>query len=287
MEIVKKDDLEGIPEIYKPYVLAFRSDTIREAGKVKSLAGILTAIIKGMEIADFKVDKERQNEHNDVCKRLSELFYDNAMIKYPAARLGQIELAFKNGALKEYGDYFGWNLQTLHGWFKAYQNSKEKADAIKEYYRLVEKINQADAPVVFSREAPVQLALSRFSEYKETGKLGYFPFAIYNIINNINGVEMEQKGVKFKSLVTDKGLRRKVYNQSRSELEKKYSFEKSKAEKRGELRLAESIGEFLCALDNQNELHNKIKEAYLKIYFDDLIKNNQNLILKYEQNKKE
>lgn len=262
-------------EIYRPYFEAFNSKTIFECGKINALSGILSSIMKCMEITGAII----KNEQVDVCKRLSELFYNHALIKYPAARLGQIELAFRNGALKEYGDYFGFNLQTLHNWFKSFLNSKENIDALKDYNKVLDLSLKSEVPMHLRIEQTKEALKVRFHDYKKTGKIGFAAYAAYDVLNNLLGVDYRVGDKTIKTLITDPIKRKEIFDSCLESMQNLYGIEKSKAEKKGDFELAKSIGEFLIHLDTQDQFYRRSKEKLLTAYFDELITNNKNLNL--------
>lgn len=195
-EIVKQDDLIlKVSEQFRPYILALRTQNLKDGGEADNLKAIYKSIIMAGALAGYsKIDD------NGANKFMAEKFYEQVKVKYPHARHGEIELAFNKGALKEYGDYFGLNVQTLWGWFKKYQESPELLAAKREWIGLIEAPITAK-PVLNLKESMKEPILNAFKEFQEDKRLPFAAPSFYRLICQLKGV---------KSVIENKELRQVI-----------------------------------------------------------------------------
>lgn len=64
------------------------------------------------------------------------LFKDLKHSRFSRLTFEEVKLAFEKGVRQEYGIFMGVNIQTMHGWLRAYLNSKGRELAFKEFYRI-------------------------------------------------------------------------------------------------------------------------------------------------------
>jgi len=133
MELTKTDVIDKIPELYRPYVIAMRSPQLGASSRHDNINAIILSLTKALL---FK--KVVNDDKSD--RLMAETLYIELSIKMPYITHNQIELAFRNGVIGEYGEYFGINPATMFQWCKAYIYSKENIDARIELNKVMDEI---------------------------------------------------------------------------------------------------------------------------------------------------
>lgn len=212
---------EILPRItanYRPYVQAVDSKNIKECTKLEAVTFIIGAfnkasMVKG-QVSDARADRF-----------IGEGLYDEFIRKAPHARLGEIELAFKNGALGEYTkrddrgrvEFEGINVNTLWGFWKSYASSNEVLEAKKEMHR-VQDLQMFDKPAL---KVDYTESIKRaYQDYLVTGEV---PFN--KVSSDFYMYICDAK--KQKTMIMDKELRTLIREQAMKEyrgglIEKKY-----------------------------------------------------------------
>jgi IS1 family transposase len=185
MEITKQTDLiEKVSAHYRPYIEALRTPDLKSKDSATNLFEILQALIQTTALTG------KINEDKNVDKFICEQFYEQIKVKYPHARHGEISLAFKKGALGEYGEYFGINVTTCWKWWKSYIESKELIEAKREWVNLMEMPrHDPDVKPLNLNESMKEPILNAFKDFKETGRLPYTAASFYNVICQLKGVK--------------------------------------------------------------------------------------------------
>lgn len=194
-----KDLINKVTAQYQPYILAQRTPDLKSQSRFDNLKSIYKSIVLATEYTgSLKAEDEKAYVY------ITEKFLDECIIKYPYARHGEIELAFRKGALKEFGEYFGINVQTCWGWFKKYMESRELLAAKREWIDLIE-LPKTDKPIMRNLEEMKEPILNAFNEFKIDGRLPYTASSFYSLICQIKGV---------KSVIENKELRTKIRNEA-------------------------------------------------------------------------
>lgn len=258
MELTKQTDLiEKISAQYKPYIEALRTPTIKDTNRVDCLKHIYASLQLSMSY--------QSQEDNGAAKFISEQFYDQALIKYPFARLGEITNAFKKGALKEYGDYFGINVQTVWNWFKKYQESSELLAAKREWVNLVEndKTHFSDKPLA-NFEITKEQILSVYSDYLSSGDIPVYAKVYYDAILKIKGV---------KTLIDDQTIRLKIRNDARD------WYENDLKSKKYHIKEPNNFKHLIDTFCGQNRTYESVSKRFaLKEYFNYCKINNKEVV---------
>lgn len=261
MELTKTDIISKVSAQYRPYIEALRTPNLKDSNRVDNLKAIYTALITATTYTGAK------NEDNGANKFLSEKFYEEIFIKYPYARHGEIMLAFKKGALREYGEYFGVNVQTLYNWFKKYQESDELKKAKLECNQLLDEetgIKRADKPIGSVFEVTIDHVNNLFLEYKVSGNLPSFARIYYDSLCKIKGV---------KSLITDKEARELIRESSFKE------YIASLRAKKYHIKEPDNYNKLINSFDKDSATFASIsKRLALKWYFDEQIKQGNEFI---------
>lgn len=258
MELTKQTDLiEKISAQYKPYIEALRTSTIKDTNRIDCLKHIYASLQLSMSY--------QSQEDNGAAKFISEQFYDQALIKYPFARLGEITNAFKKGALKEYGDYFGINVQTVWNWFKKYQESSELLAAKREWINLVElgETHIALEPKV-QLDITKEQILSLYSDFLESGDIPVYAKVYYDAI-------LKTKGVK--TLIEDNEVRGRIRDTAKAWYENDLKSKKYHIKEPNNFKI---LIETFCG---QNRTYESISKRFaLKEYFNYCKINNKEVV---------
>lgn len=276
MEIVKTekytdDELkayDALESSSKPFLLALiGGNKISELDKIQ--AG--TEIYNIIKVAEF--DSGFTKLHDDDLLVLAKSTYDLIIDRYPNLTIQEFKVACKSGVLDVYGDWKGMCLKTIAFWINSYLNTEGRIKAIKEWNAKLEN-KTSNIPVAAILEFNKQGALRAFQTYKSTGRLPIGAFAYYDLINEMIG--SDYKGIK--TLVPDPEEREKICKEV---LQIKINIaleEKKIAERKGNYRNAENLIEAIMNGFKGN-MEKERKTAFLKSFFDSLIKQNKPLQL--------
>jgi ASC-1-like (ASCH) protein len=204
MEVAKQINLlDKVTAQYRPLIEAMQGEVISK-NETQSIESIRKSLINAMAYTNAK-------ELGDLSaiNFIAAAFYKEAVRKYPYARLGEIDLSFKKGALKEFGDYFGFNVQTCWGWFKKYQESNELIQAKREWVNLVEESYTSKKPMQ-RIEVTIEQIKAIFEDYKNGVPLPAYARIWYDRLCELKNV---------KSLIEDDAERKKIRDLSRQEYE--------------------------------------------------------------------
>lgn len=165
------------PDLQK-YIVAKNSSIIRNLKKSEACKFIYDAIAASMEFAGMKV----MNEDHDVITNLSDLTLELVYNHYSSITSLELKNALKEGAIGNYGEYFGYNLKSINVWIKTYMNSSERNVAMKEWSKAIdEEMTFTDKPTITLSQT-LDSCRKAFEEYKKTKMLPMTPFAYYNLL---------------------------------------------------------------------------------------------------------
>lgn len=201
MEISKQNDLiNQVSEHYRPYIEALRTSDLKSKDKASNLFAILQALTQATALTG------KINEDKNVDKFICENFLDQIKVKYPHARHGEISLAFKKGALGEYGEYFGINVTTCWKWWKSYAESKELLEAKRQWINLQESDmeGRSNKPLMLKEDIKEPI-LNAFKEYLNSKQLPYTASSFYSVICKLKGV---------KTLIGNPEIRNQIKNEA-------------------------------------------------------------------------
>lgn len=271
-EIVKYLDkeIEAIDKLEvgsKPYILALIAPKIVEMVKVDAGNGIYDIIKR----AEF--DSGLTKLHNDDLIVLAKSSYDLIQDSYPNLTMEEFKIACKNGALNNYGDWYGMCLKTIVFWIKGYLKTEGRAKAIKEWNAKID-YKSSNVPVAAILEFTKQGALNAFERYKAHKILPIGAFAYYDVINDLIG--QDYNGTK--TLITDPKIRGKI----KADVKFKYLSvslkERKIAEQQGDYQTTEKLMNGILE-GFRGTMDHALKTEFLKAFFDQLIKENKQLKL--------
>lgn len=166
--------------------------------------------------------------------------------------LQEIEIAFKNGWKKEYGDFFGLNNATYFGWVNAYTWNEKRLRAKKavENAKLSGKVQPPKISEAEADEILKNGALKNFRDFKATGQLMDAGNVTYNYL--------ERKGII-------------NFSKERKEEIKSKTIEQMKAEAISQKNRTETIEKVIEKALVPDIIKANSKRNALKLFFTELI----------------
>lgn len=230
-------------------------------------------IYQALKVAE--IDSGMTKIDNKDLVQLSFSIHELIEDKYKNLTISELKIAFKNGVIGTYGQWFGMCLKTVNEWIKGYLNNEGRINAIKEWNAKILKEETSDKPIheinMFNKESSIRA----FEHFKLTGSMPNASFAYYDIINELIGVDYNGK----KTLIPDLEVRKKLV----SECENLYSNlllkEKKRNEVKGNLQESEKLIDLIIDPKGLKGLERMTKEVFLKYYFNKLISENKRLEL--------
>lgn len=200
-----------------------------------------------------------------VIKFISQtIFRDLQQPKFNHLSFEDIKLALHFGVRREYGEYMGVNVQTIHSWIKSFISDKNRELALKEFNS---KLPVSNKPLVYTEEYYLAAAKRAFDEYKQTGAMPISgaSASIYDLIKN---------KLSLKTLIAKEN-----WNFVKEEAKKNYDLKMNppKFSPSGKQKTVEKIKLDFSLTNASFEF--EIKKLGLQMYFDELIKNNKDLEL--------
>lgn len=259
MNLTKYNPIDKLPEHYKEYIQAIQTQSLGDCKRPDNLKLIYGYIVEAIALAGMK-----QNTDGQALQFITEQLYNELMVKFRNMRHGELKLAMRKGVLKEFGEYFGINVQTCYNWVKSYYNSDELKRAKAEFNKALDDadgVKRVDKPVN-GLGVSKENVLSLFNDFKNGLPLPSYARIYYDAI-------CKEKGVK--TLINDEGLREKI----RKETKDAYS------DSIGRIRRKEpeKYQILMNAFDKDNRTVESIsKRLALRYYFESCIKEGKNVI---------
>ena len=261
MNLIKSNPVEKLPAHYREYIQATNSKSLAECHRADNLKAIYGYIVESMALAGLK-----QSDDGQALKFISEQLYNELMVKFRNMKHGELRLAFRKGVLKEFGEYFGINVQTCYNWVKSYYSSEELKRAKVEFNRILDEesgVKKSDVPLV-GFEVPKESILSLFKEFKEGKPLPSYSRIYYDAILKIKGV---------KTLINDTELRIRIKDEAKQE------YGDSLGKKGIRLKEPEKYALLMNSFDKDSKTFESLtKKLALKYYFHECIKEGKNVI---------
>ena len=260
--IVKHNDvINKLPQQYQPYIQAMKSNTIGDCQRVDNLKAIYTYMVEAIALTGSQMVSD-----SSALKFISEQLYDELFLKYRTIRHAEIRLAFRKGALKELGEYFGFNVQTFYGWIKKYYELDELKRAKLEWNRILDEssgVKKLDVPVG-ALEVSKENVLSLFKDFKNGSQLPSYARVYYDAILKIKGI---------KTLIDDPEIRVKIKDQ----VMKEYSDDLGRKGIR--LKEPDKYNLLMNSFDKDSKTFESLsKRLALKYYFEQCIKEGKDAI---------
>lgn len=195
----------------------------------------------------------------------------NCVKKYFTMTLPELHFAFKEGLDGLTGPWFGLCGKTYNQFLKGFFEKPERGKAFSAYLDLSDKPSVTDKPMHKIIDESNQAILNRFKRYKRIGDIENHAFAVYDLLCEKNGVEFQHhvKGV-VKTLVPDKNVRSELFQKTKSEYEKHLNKHIEIAKFRLDKEKVTVLQHLLKNYTTDRVFEHKLKESYLKWYFDSI-----------------
>jgi hypothetical protein len=251
--------IENNQSEFQLMVEALHDNPIKDNTRSQNLNAIYKAFVYSISLTGAKTAEDK-----GASKFIVENFYDIIIVKHPYATLKEIEVAFKKGALKEYGEYFGWNVQTVWGFWKSYFNSQERKDAIIEKNKkLTENLLTSDKPMV---EFGIESVKKVFEEYKSGEPLPAYSRVYYQAL---------LKHYNKKTLIDDEVERKRIIDAAIQEYEASLKSKKVHTKQPEMFKMLMTT--VLDKISPNRGYESVATKLALKSYFDTLIKEGKNV----------
>lgn len=266
MEITTTNLLSKLPAQYVPYIECQRTPDIKSQNRSINIMAIYDSVVKAMLYQGAS-----KLEQDGAVLFIAEKFYDEICVKYPFARHGEIEFAFRKYALGELRDSFPpnqfiqFNVGSLYKAFTVFMASKEYIEAKRAWHNLQEEEHLIASKPTGALHIPKEAIISIFNEYKETRELPVYAWVYYQEICKIKGVS---------TLITDEAKREEIVKKA------KFEYENRLKEKKYHKTEPDVFKQLLNSMNATNQSYIGVcgKIALIE-YFNDLISNNKELTL--------
>jgi hypothetical protein len=112
--------------------------------------------------------------------------------RFPALTLNEVKIALGKGIRGDYGEYFGINVVSINKWLKAYMESSERAEAVREQRRpyLPQRAEWTDA----EKDACLAAAYDRcLTKYRKTGVIHDAGNAVYDWLDSKGKIRLTRE----------------------------------------------------------------------------------------------
>jgi hypothetical protein len=211
--------LDKVSGQYRPYIEAMRTPDLASSKRTDNVNAIVLSLSKAL------LFKKVVSQDDKSDRLMAETLLIELQIKMKHLRHGQIELAFRNGIIGEYGEFFGVNPATMFQWCKAFINSRQHKEAVIEWNKLLDEeagIKRAEKPTGKILELEPKQILDFYEEYLSESFVQWpsFPpysFVYYDAICKIKGV---------KTLINSSEVRAEIKRRTNFEYENKLKSDK-------------------------------------------------------------
>lgn len=260
LTITDKQNIESLPVQLQPFVKAkfgFPINKIEPYNLHKQVLDLVQVTLMESGVKD-------QSDLTVINFLTETLVRDLQTPKFNHLSFEDIKLALNLGVRREYGEYMGVNIQTIHSWIKSFISDKNRELALKEFNS---KLPVSNKPLVYTEEYYLAAAKRAFDEYKQTGAMPISGAAasIYDLIKNKLGL---------KTLIAKEN-----WEFVKNEAKKNYDLKMNppKFSPSGKQKTVEKIKLDFSLTNASFEF--EIKKIGLQMYFDELIKKNKDLEL--------
>lgn len=254
---------------------------VSEKGFIMALTGSKICILSKEEAVSFiyeilkvsEMDSGLTKIENKDLVALGFTTYDLIKDRYQNLTTNEFTRACKEGVIED--GWYGMCLKTVNQWIKTYVNKELRLKAIKNWNLQIEKSETSDKPIIDKIFFSKRGCENAFQRYKDLGLMPAGAFAYYDFINDLIGIEYKGR----KTLIDDLETRKKIIKQTTHEYTNKLLQAKVFEEKKGNMNLSEALMSIVASnFENDIGLINLQKGYFLKHFFNELIKQNKNLI---------
>lgn len=224
-------ELAKITETQNPYVLALQSKRVTALKKQEAVNEYIDMLTKVYFEAGHAMPGKTKEEQVKQLQILSIAFHEEVQTYFKFMRVDEIRQALKNGVRKQYGDFHGINIASLHNWIKGYISDENRKQALLK----LKQENEKEPEPLVSKEQAEQLwreaILKQFRKFKETGHfICEFPTFQYQ--------QFEKRGM----IRLTEERKKEIYEQAKIKIQEGYRIKRLNPKDKNELnRLSDAI----------------------------------------------
>jgi len=169
-------------------------------------------------------------------------------------RFDEIEIAFKNGIHKKYGEYYGLNAVTFCFFIREYLKESARLEAIKIKNTIEVKKDPTEEEIY---QLSVSNCIQSENEFKSKGTVGRFGVVVYEFLE------------KQKILVLDTPAKKEYFEQAKTDLQNYIHSKKSVSLDKFEIRDLNSTLQSLINNDGNKTTYEKLVVISKRLAVDD------------------
>ena len=132
--------------------------------------------------AGFKINGDTEVEMSDNLILMTRSFILELKSKYNIFSIEELDIIFRRGVLKEFGDYMGLSVVSFMSWVGEYYQQRQLA-IFKNNDNLAKSYKEPEISDQEKEEIMIKGVHRAFAEYKEKGQYHDFGNAIYNYLD--------------------------------------------------------------------------------------------------------
>jgi hypothetical protein len=261
-------ELAKITETQNPYVLTLQSKRVTALKKQEAVTEYIDMLTKVYFEAGHAMPGKTKEEQVKQLQILSIAFHEEVQTYFKFMRVEEIRQALKNGVRKQYGDFHGINIASLHNWIKGYISDDNRKQALLK----LKQENEKEPEPLVSKEQAEQLwreaILKQFRKFKETGHfICEFPTFQYQ--------QFEKRGL----INLTKERKKELYEQAKAEILEGFRIRRLNPKNKLELNsLSDSIQRITEGKHSETDEKNILNQAR-RLALKDLYQNIESLNL--------
>ena len=269
-DIVIHNQFDKLPESLRQYA-------INRVGK-KAIKDLTPNEVKrhcSEIIAKAFADDGKFQVTSEMLSFQSLALFEELTGRFKDLTIDELKEAIRLGMRGETGAWFGLCAKTYHQFIKHYFERKERSEAMRVYLDQF-GTGITDRKLTDDQKYQVmkQASLQEFDSYSTTKKLSRSAPYIYDFIAKKYGSTAFLNGEEIYVLISDKEVRQKIKKDAKAEYEESLNTRVLKRE----IKKKDAEAALFDLVTNRTYL-NIAKTVELGIYFDELIKKKQKLIL--------
>jgi len=186
----------NLNELERQIIKATRSSMVKDV-EDKNLISLLIVIIENAFIDTGQSPKVADSDIKRFNKEFAKSLMQDIREYFSSIRVEEIELAVKNGIRNYYGDFFGINVSTIHGFIRAYKHSPDRSEAIRKQKLHEESMITTDNSKPANIEAMFRAGcIQAFEDYKKTKNIIDFGSVRYEYLKEKGLITISEQQYK-------------------------------------------------------------------------------------------
>ena len=266
MDLVStKTELATVNNGANPYMIALTSRKFSELKKDEGLSFLIDLISKTYFECGQQIPGDNDKAKVRHLQALASALREEILLEFKFIRTEELNLAFRNGARLEYGEYFGLNIITFNKWLKGFVSDAKRTDALKKKKELEEAVPKPKMSASEAEYAFRQIVLKDFAKFKVTGILQHhFPAYVYEYLSekgliNLSKTDKERLYDLASSKILDEKKLIRVSPKSREDLKQAgdwiYAYENDKLSKSQKAEIKQKA-KYLALLEYYRTIEN-------------------------------